>query len=88
MIKWKTIGNDGELIEKIATRALEMGLNEDKKEVMMDVTAVHLNDVELDLQRLLDADDFNFAHDVNGIRRHVDVHTGKLLRGFLPRHTK
>ncbi len=88
MIKWKTSGNDGELIEKIAARALVMGLNDSKVEVMMDVTAVHLNDVELDLQRLLDADDFNFAHDVNGIRGHVDVYTGKLLRGFLPRHTK
>lgn len=88
MIKWKTKGNDGDLIEKIAVRALEMGLNEDKVEVMMDITAIHLNDVELDLQRLLEADDFNFAHDVNGIRGHIDIHTGKLRNCFLPRHTK
>ncbi len=88
MIKWKTKGNDGDLIEKVAVRALQMELNDDKVEVMMDITAVHLNDTELDLKRLLEADDFNFAHDIIGIRRHIDVNTGKLRNCFLPRHTK
>lgn len=87
-INWTSTKEEKVLIGKIANRAIEMGLNNDRLEVMMDITAVHLNDCKLDLKRLLDADDFNFAHDVNGIRGCVDVNTGKLTRGFLPRFAK
>lgn len=84
-INWNSTKEEDVLIGRIAERAIEMGLNDDRVEVMMDITAVHLNDCKLDLKRLLDADDFNFAHDVNGIRGHIDVNTGKLTMGFLPR---
>ncbi len=84
-IRWNCTKEEDVLIGKIAKRAIEMGLNNDRVEVMMDITAVHLNDCNMDLSRLLEADDFNFAHDVNGIRGHIDVNTGKLTRGFLPR---
>lgn len=87
-INWNSTKEENVLIGKIAERAIEMGLNIDKIEVMMDITAVHLNDCKLDLKRLLEADDFNFAHDVNGIRGCVDVNTGKLTSGFLPRFAK
>ena len=87
-INWNSTKEESVLIGKIAERAIEMGLNIDKTEVMMDITAVHLNDCKLDLKRLLEADDLNFAHDVNGIRGRVDVNTGKLTRGFLPRFAK
>lgn len=51
----------------------------------MDIAAVHSNYQKLDLQRLLDADDFNFAHDVFGIERHLDRGTGALGDFFVPR---
>ena len=54
----------------------------------MDLTAVHANGTPLDLPKLLAADEFNFAHDINGITRHLDRNTGKLLHFFLPRCAK
>ena len=49
------------------------------------LTVVHLNICPLDLQRLLEADDFNFLHDILGIQRHADLNTGKLRDCFIPR---
>ncbi len=88
MIKWEVTDEDRHLIMQIAMRAKNDGLNDNVMEVAMDVTAVHANDHQLDLQKLLDFDNFNFAHDIHGIRGHIDVNTGKLTRGFLPRCTK
>jgi len=51
----------------------------------MDVTACHVNGCKLDLERLAAADDFNLAHDVAGINRHIDRSNGKLMNCFLPR---
>ena len=42
-------------------------------------------DSELDLQKLLDAPDGDFGHDVFGIRRHINRQTGELENCFLPR---
>ncbi len=39
----------------------------------------------LRLADLLAADDFNFAHDVFGIMRHIDRRTGRLDNHFVPR---
>lgn len=44
----------------------------------MDVTACHCNGCPLRLQELLEADDFNFTHDVFGIRRFIDRTTGEM----------
>ena len=51
----------------------------------MDLTTCHANGCPLRLGELLIADDFNFAHDVFGIRRHLNRETGKLENCFLPR---
>lgn len=51
----------------------------------MDITAVHANGNQLDLTALLAADDSNFAHDVFGIRRHLNRDTGELEDFFTPR---
>lgn len=85
MINWNCTGEEWGLIIGIAKRAIDMGLNSDTIEVQMDIAAVHLNNCKLDLGKLLEADNFNFAHDVSGIRRHIDTNTGKLKNGFLPR---
>lgn len=56
-----------------------------RTEFRMDITAVHCNGCPLNLQKLLDFDDFNFLHDVYGISRHVNRETGELKDSFLPR---
>lgn len=85
MINWNTTKKDTELITKIAQRAVKLNPDYDYMNASMDVTAVHLNDCKLDLKKLLGFDDFNFAHDVFGINRHIDRETGKLINCFLPR---
>ena len=58
------------------------------KDIMMDISACHCNGCPLRLTDLLSADDFNFAHDVNGIMFHIDRTNGKLKDHFLPRFAK
>lgn len=82
---------DFALIEKIAERAVAMDRKANgsgagtKFHHQMNVSACHASGNPLDLQKLLDADDFNFAHDVFGIDRHIDHDTGELLNCFSPR---
>lgn len=47
-----------------------------------------LRHTPLDLEGLAKADDSNFAHDLFGIRRHLDRSTGKLTYCFLPRYAR
>jgi len=54
----------------------------------MDITACHANGCSLDLAGLLRARDPDFAHDVFGIRRHIDRKSGKLGGYFVPRYAK
>lgn len=56
----------------------------DRLEILMDLQAVHYH-TKLDLKGLAEADDFNFAHDIGGIARHLDRKTGKLRDCFVPR---
>ena len=39
-------------------------------------------------EELAEADDFNLAHDVFGIHRHIDEATGELRDCFVPRYTQ
>lgn len=88
-INWSVTDQDFEIIEKIAERAYMMarsqGVEYDMTSLAMQVIACHLNGCPLKLQALLDADNFNFSHDVFGIANHIDRKTGKLTRCFLPR---
>lgn len=59
-----------------------------KLDLVMDITAVHANGNPLRLEALLDADDFNFAHDLSGICNCLDRETGKLTRHFRPRYSQ
>lgn len=72
------------LISQIAQRAKRQGNPDDLLTINMDIEAAH-RDVTLDLAALLAADDFNFNHDVFGIRKHMDRRTGKLVDCFVPR---
>ena len=76
---------ESRLIAEIVDRALGATDYDRQVSAQMDLTACHANGCPLDLQRLLDADDFNLAHDVYGISRHIDRETGTLTGCFLPR---
>ena len=86
-IRWDATPTDRVIITAIAHRAAdEIGL--DMLNTEMDITACHLNGNPLDLEKLRDADRFNFAHDVCGIYRHIDRDTGRLRDFFSPRFSK
>jgi len=89
MINFSTTGAERALIDKIADRAVAVakaaGVKYPEMDAAMDITACHKNGNPLRLQALLDADDFNFSHDVFGIRRHLDRTTGTLQDFFSPR---
>lgn len=89
MIRWNAKKSDVLLVQAIANRAVatakRLRINYDRTDSEMDLLAVHLNGCRLDLKKLLQTDDFNFNHDVFGIRRHLDRETGQLKDCFLPR---
>jgi hypothetical protein len=101
MIEFSISPDDAELIEKIVTRAFKelytvpaadwrRVLRESqpsKLHVLMDLTAVHANGNPLYLRELLNAPPFDFAHDIYGIRRHLDRETGELTNCFVPRYS-
>lgn len=80
---------DLDLITKIVYRALGEGTRDTNriKNAHMDLVACHCNGNPLDLKALLEADDFNFWHDVGGITENLNRTTGKLENHFLPRFT-
>ena len=91
-INWSLEYPDERIIHQIVDRAMELynavQVDDDRTTCLMDITACHLNACPLDLQKLLDADDGNFAHDVLGIRRHINRNTAQLEDCFIPRCAK
>lgn len=81
-----------EAIVEIARRAksiaLKHGGDYSMMDAEMDVTATHSNGNPLRLFDLMAADDFNFTHDVFGIRRHLNRETGQLEDFFRPRYSE
>ncbi|MBO0715719.1 MAG: hypothetical protein J2P55_00080 [Rhizobiales bacterium] len=91
--------NEARLIQQIADRAADLferlGITTASQEHFIrtataaEVHIVHSEIVPLRLQELLDADDSNFAHDIGGIHRHLEI--GKkstLTAGFCPRFAR
>lgn len=72
------------IVDRAEKMARTNGHRLDKMSLEMDLEATQAK-VPLMLQELLEADDFNFAHDVFGIIRHMDRSTGELTDCFLPR---
>lgn len=83
-----------ETIQKIAGRAHKMDRQHNGRDARslqhhrMNITACHANGNPLRLEALLEADDFNFAHDVFGIDRHIYRETGHLMNFFRPRYSR
>jgi hypothetical protein len=74
------------LVTRIAKRAMAMTDEPvDYLSLVMDLEAAHSNGNPIQFEKLLKADDFNFAHDVFGIMRHINRATGKLMNCFSPR---
>lgn len=90
-ISFKVSKEDLLLIGQIAERAQSQifskypDLGQTVADTMMDLSACIAQGVPLRLDDLLAADASNFAHDVVGIRRHINRETGKLEGCFLPR---
>jgi hypothetical protein len=92
-VSFKVTNHEAETIDAIADRALRMAQAHRSKRAAgskldwtMDITATHANGCPMKLHALLEADDFNFAHDVFGIERHLNRSTGQLEHCFLPRY--
>lgn len=91
MISFSTTKAEHKTIQAIADRASAMALQHGGPEYptsdcAMDITATHANGCKLRLEELLAAEPIHFAHDVFGIRNHLDRETGQLRDGFTPRH--
>ena len=92
-ISFTVTADERELILKIADRAQtelfdKNGIQQTPLDTVMDLSATIAQGCPLRLQELLDADGFNFAHDVCGIRGHINRQTGLLENCFLPRFAK
>lgn len=75
------------VINKIAKRAMRE-LDMDGLTVNMDLCACISQGNPLRLNDLLNADAFNFAHDIIGIYNHINRDMGVLEDFFLPRFTQ
>jgi hypothetical protein len=91
-ISFKVTRDEVAKIEVIADRAVKIArkhyIDYSKMEALMDITATHANGCPLRLGDLAIADDFNLAHDVFGIRRHLNRKTGQLEDCFIPRYAQ
>ena len=72
----KVTDEEMNVIKQIAKRAEKNYAKHDIKidliSTEMDLVAVHKGCCKLDLKKLLKFDDFNLAHDISGIARHLD----------------
>lgn len=87
-ISFKATREEYELINHIIDRAEKLDPSIDRMEMSMDLSACHANGCPMDFQKLLDAPNFDFAHDLAGINRHIDRTTGELMDCFIPRCAK
>jgi hypothetical protein len=78
------------LIRQIAYRAEMMFTRRGTKVsytfIESEVSLVHHEICRLRLKELLEADEWNFAHDIVGIHDHIDILDGSFRNGFSPRY--
>lgn len=93
-LNWMTSPEDWSKIQTIVSRALATlpDLDAESESLMksrlgltMDIIGCHRNGTPLDLDALMNADAFTFAHDIGGIRAHIDRTSGRLMDCFVPR---
>ena len=90
-IKWDQVTEETvRYTSKILSRAETLGLDpveKDRPGLIMDLEAASLV-VDIDYEKLLNASDVEFAHDVLGIYQHFNRDTGVLDEGFAPRFAR
>jgi hypothetical protein len=74
-----------DVIERIVDRATYLFPDRQPEDVQMDIVATILGGCRLRLEDLVNADDFNFIHDIVGIERHLDRQSFFLKDQFKPR---
>lgn len=81
---------DGRLIRRIVKRAQRnhSGMVPDPLTLEMDLCAFHVKGPGLRLRELLEADNFDFVHDVGGIHLNIDRNTLEMRNHFWPRFAK
>lgn len=83
--EFHNLGNEIDLMGDIAKRADEMNLLMfDRMSLIMDLE-VATREFNLRLEELLNADNFNFSHDVVGIQQNIDRENVKMNGVFVPR---
>lgn len=76
-----------ESIKGIVDRADKNNLLQfDRLSLMMDLDLA-VKEFNLKVDELLEADDFNFAHDIVGIQNHIDRQNKIFINHFLPRYS-
>jgi hypothetical protein len=90
MVNFKVSQEDYLLINKITEKAIKKFARGTFSylNLEMDLTACHSNGNPLRLQDLLDAEGFDFTHDIFGITDNINRKTGKLDNFFVPRFSK
>jgi hypothetical protein len=93
--KFESTRKENDLMIKIADRLANLSLEFKEKgaaykttDLLMDLDATNSNGCPLDFQKLLDAEDFDFIHDIFGICNNIDRRTGELTNCFLPQCAK
>jgi len=90
MVSFEATPEEFQAMRAIAVRSRKVLTGENARygDTAMDLSACHANGCPLDFEKLLAAPDFDFIHDVLGIRRHLDRATGNLMDCFVPRCAK
>lgn len=87
-IKFNVSNKEYKIIRKIAQRAVRELKIRDRIDFEMDIVATHCNGCPLRLKEFMEADDFNFFHDIIGIQNNLNRKTGKLEGFFVPRFAR
>ena len=75
-------------ISKIVDRAENLNLlSDDRISLMMDLDVANKK-FDLRLNELLEADEFNFSHDICGIQNNIDRTTKTFMNCFVPRFAR
>lgn len=91
MIRFDITTAESRIVQDILDRAEHYGFirtSDERLSANMDIVATHANGCPLDFARWVDADAFNFAHDLAGITKHLNRSTGRLTGHFRPRFAK
>jgi hypothetical protein len=87
MLNFSSSKQEVMLISNIADKAISLGINRPKLELLMDIEATHCNGNPLNLNGLYNAKDSDLLHDVSGIIYNLNRKTGKLENCFSPRYS-